>query len=99
MQKMIGVLTRLEKDSNWQTLHDLDVVAGRILGWQQAKAIAARARHVLDVTVIVPAEGVNVDRDPLAALHMGELRFFKIRGHPDVIGLGPEHQGLSGLDP
>ena len=60
---MIGILAGVEQDSHRQPLHDLHVVAGRVLGRQQAEAIAARAGHVFDVAVVVAAEGIDVDRD------------------------------------
>ena len=31
-------------------------------------------------------------------MHSGQLRFFEIRRHPDLVGFGYEHQGLSRLD-
>ncbi len=34
----------------------------------------------------------------LAAMHPRELRLLEVRGHPYLVGLGHEHQGLSRFD-
>src|SRR5258708_34108990 len=93
MQKMMWILSALEQDSDRQPLHDFHVVASRILGRQKAEAIAAGTGHVFDVTAVVSTEGIDVDRDPFAMMHPGQLRFFEIRRHPDFVGFGSEHQG------
>src|SRR6266851_7146797 len=98
MQSMLGILAAVELDSHRQALHHLYVVASRVLGGQEAEAIAARARQVPDIAIVVAAEGVDVDGDLLATMHPRELRLFEIRGHPDLVRLSHEHQRLSGFD-
>src|SRR5260370_10052616 len=95
---MLGILPGVELDSHRQALYHLYVVAGRVLGGQQAEAIAARAGQIPDVTRVAAAEGVNVDCDFLAATHPRELRLLEVRSHPNLVGLGPEHQRLTGFD-
>src|ERR1700683_413834 len=96
---MLGILAGVELDSHRQALHHLHVVTGGVLGRQQAEAIAARTRQVPDVALVVAAEGINVDADSLTTMHSRELRLLEISGHPDLVGLGTEHQRLSGFDP
>src|SRR6266849_8315558 len=98
MQQMVGILSRLEQDSHGQPLHYFYVVAGSVFRRQQAEPITARARHMLDITALIPAERIDVNCDGLASVHAGELCFLEVRDHPDVIGLGHEHQSLSWLD-
>ena len=58
---MVWVLTLLEKDLHGYPLHHLHVVSRRILGRQEAVARTAGAGDAVDVTVIVPVIGVNVE--------------------------------------
>jgi hypothetical protein len=44
------MLIWIEPDAHRQALNDLDVVAGCVLWWQYARAIAGRGGHILDVT-------------------------------------------------
>src|ERR1700735_63745 len=99
MQQVIGILSWVELDSHRQALHHLHVVAGRVFGRQQAEAIAARTRQVPDVALVVATEGIDVDADALATMHPRELRLLEISSDPDVVGLGHEHERLSGFDP
>src|ERR1700722_3275916 len=98
VQQMIRVLASGEADTYRQALDHLHIVAGRILGRQQAKAIAARTREILDVALIVTPESVDANRDALARVHLRELGFLKVRSYPDVIGLGHKHEGLARFD-
>src|SRR6266851_3337288 len=98
MQSMLGILAAVELDSHRQALHHLYVVASRVLGGQEAEAIATRARQIPDIAIVVAAEGVDVDGDLLATMHPRELRLLEIRGHPDLVGLSHEHQRLSRFD-
>lgn len=82
---MFRILSGFEQNSNRQSLDDLDVVSGCILGGQQAVAIATRTGHVFDVTAVVSAEGIDVDRDPFVMMHSGKLRFLEIRRDPNVL--------------
>src|SRR5208337_2543493 len=56
MQQVIGILAGVEFDSDRQALHHLHVVAGGVLGRQEAKAIAARARQVPHVALVIAAK-------------------------------------------
>ena len=59
MEKVLGILARREANADGQALNHLDIVAGRILRRQQAEAIAARAREILDIALVVAAERVG----------------------------------------
>src|SRR6185437_2067103 len=98
MQPMLGVLAGVEHDSHRQALNYLYVVTGRVFGRKKAEAIAARARQILHIALVVAAEGVDMDSDFLAAMHARELRLFEIRGHPYFVRLRHEHQGLPRFD-
>ena len=52
------LLTACEADADWEALDHFDVVARRILRWQQAVAGAAGPGDVEDVSVIGAAVGV-----------------------------------------
>jgi hypothetical protein len=67
-------------------------------GGNGLKRSPLRARHMFDMTAIVSAERIDVNHDVFASVHAGELCFLEVRDHPNVIGLGHEHQGLSRLD-
>ncbi len=88
---MLGILTGFEPDSHRQTLDYFHVVTGRILRRQKAETVAAGAGQVLHVAAIIAAEGIDVNRDVLAAAHFRELGLFEVRGHPDVLGLNHGH--------
>src|SRR5260370_28560282 len=99
MQQMLGILAWFKPDSHWQTLNDFHIVAGRIFRRQQAEPIAAGPRHVLHVTAIGSPKRIDVNGHALTAMHAGELRLLEVRDHPDVVGLGYEHQRLPWLTP
>src|SRR5579885_2389398 len=96
MQAMFGILTGVEFDAHRQTLHHLDIIAGRVFCGQQTEPIAARARQVSNVAAVVAAERIDVDGDLLAAMHAGELCLLEVCGHPDLVGFRYEHQRLAG---
>src|ERR1700730_11044776 len=98
MQQRVRVFPWLKEDSHRQPLHNLYVIACRILWRQKAEAIPAGAWRVLDVAPIVTTERIDVNCYLLAPMHTGELRFLEVGGYPDLIGLGHEHQGLSRLN-
>jgi hypothetical protein len=82
---MFGVLTVVEHDLDRNPLHYLDVIARRILGWQQAVEGPARAGNIKNVTVVGSAVGVYGYSGGLTRAHVPQLRFFEIRCHPDVL--------------
>src|SRR5512146_1965727 len=98
MQPMFAVLAGSEFDSHRQALHHFHVVPGRVLGGQKTEAVAAGAGQISDIASVVAAESVDMDSDLLAAMHARELGLLEVGCHPDLIGLGHEHQGLPGLD-
>ena len=57
---MLRVLAGVDVDSHRQALDHFYVVAGRVLGRKKAEAIAARAGQILNVALIVAAEGVDM---------------------------------------
>src|SRR5580704_2107251 len=95
MQMVVRVLAGLEYDSYRQPLHYLYIVARGVFRRKQAETVATRTGHMLDTTAIVAPEGIDMNRYLFPAMHAGELGLLKIRGHPDIVGLGHEHQGLA----
>jgi hypothetical protein len=45
---VVPILARVEANPHWQSLHDLDVVTGRVFRRQQTVEFASRAGHALD---------------------------------------------------
>jgi hypothetical protein len=61
-------------------------IAGRVVGRQQRKFLAARRREAVDMALHRGTrEGVNVDCDRLAGTHIGQLGLFVIRGDVDCL--------------
>src|SRR6202451_3611752 len=69
-QPMVRVLARVEANPDRQSLHDLDVVAGRVFGRQQTVEFASRAGQAFDVALVVASSGIDVNRDGFAAMHL-----------------------------
>src|ERR1700733_833977 len=69
-QKVVFVLTLFDANPDWQTLDDLYVVAGRVLGRQQAEACAARPRKAFDITLVIAIVGIYVDGHALPYPHL-----------------------------
>ena len=73
----------VEDDLDRHALHHLDVVAGGVLGRQQAEAGAGAGLQTVDVAVQRPT-GIGVDGDlhRLARTHVGKLRLLEVGRHP-----------------
>src|ERR1700735_516053 len=84
-QPMVRILTRVEANPHRQSLHDLDVVAGRVFGRQQTIEFASRPGQAFDVAVVVASGSIDVNRYGLAAMHLVQLRLAKVSGDPDIV--------------
>jgi len=63
---MVRILRGVEQDSHRQPLYYFDVITGGVFRGQQAETVAAGTWQVFHVTAIIPAEGIDVNRDLLA---------------------------------
>ena len=54
---------RREIDANWNPLHHFDVVAGRVLGREQAESLTRRGSQTIYISFESAAERIDV-RDP-----------------------------------
>src|SRR5271156_3954849 len=96
-QPMVRVLARVEANPHRQALNDLDIVAGRVFGRQQAVELARRAGYTLDVAVVVAPCSIDVNLDGLAATHLTQLRLAEVSGGPDIIERNDGKQLLAWL--
>jgi hypothetical protein len=67
-QPMVRIFTRIEANPDRQSLHYLDVVAGRVFGRQQTIEFASRAGQAFDVALVVASGSIDVNRYRLAAM-------------------------------
>ena len=95
---MIAVFSRIEHDLHRNPLHDLHVIAGGILGRQQAETGAAGAGNAIDLALVAFSVGIDFDRDPLADFHIAKLGFLEVGGDPDIVERNDLHQFLAGGD-
>jgi len=82
---MLRVLAFIEHNFHWDSLDDLDVIAGGILGRQQTIASACGAPDIENMPLVGSAVSVDRNLCGLPRLHIGQLRFFKVRCDPDVL--------------
>src|SRR6185503_21306718 len=96
---MLRVLTGIETDANRNALHDLDVVAGRIVGRQQAESRAGRRGQTLNLSIErLATVRVSTNRDALAGTDVFDLRLLEVRRDPDTLERNQRHQRLPGLN-
>ena len=94
-QAVIVVLAGLEIDADWNALHHLHVVSGRILRRQQAESRTAGAADRLHSAAVFAAVRVHAELDPLARFHALKLRLLEVGGHPDVVERNHRHELLA----
>jgi hypothetical protein len=80
-------LIRVEAYAHRQPLYDLDIVSSRILGREQAGSISSRGWHILDLAIKRLVEGIHLDGDVLANVHLSELSLLEVRGRPNIVNL------------
>ncbi len=74
-----------EVDADGDALDDFDVVAGGVLGWEEAELGAGGSADLGDLAVEGAAtEGVDLDCDVLAGVHLLQLGFLEVGGDPEV---------------
>src|ERR1051326_7433682 len=88
----------VENDLHGHTLHDLHVVASRVLRWQQTETRAGSRLNTIDVS-FENFIGIRIDGElgGLARLHVSDVVLFEMRGHPHVTWHN-RHQWLSLLN-
>src|SRR5271155_1486034 len=84
-QAVADVLAWCEVDANWNPLHDLDVVAGRVLRREQAESLTRRRAQTIYISFEGVAQRIDVDIDRLPRLHPAQLVFLEVGGNPDVV--------------
>src|ERR1700678_84364 len=82
---MVDILAGREIDPNWNPLHYLDVVAGRVLGREQAESLTRRRSQTIYISFEGAAQRIDADIDRLARLHPAQLVLLEIGGDPDVV--------------
>ena len=83
---------------HWNSLYDFHVVAGRVLRGKQAEARTAGAGNTVDVPVIFPPVGINVNINRLTWPHGAQLVLLKVCCHPHVLERDDFHHFLASLD-
>ena len=96
-QQMVIVRAWIQHDLHGQTLHNLHVVAGRILRRKQAESRAARAGDTVHLPFVFSAVGVHRNLNRLPRAHVPQLSFFEICGDPHVFERHDRQQLLSRL--
>src|SRR5262249_11247011 len=81
----IAILSGLDDDLRGNALDDLYVVAGRVLRRKQTEKRPRRPGDAVDMALVRPAAGIDVDLDRLAGTDRPKLRLLEVRGDPDVI--------------
>ena len=70
------------RDAHRHALHDLDEVAGRVVGGQEREARPGAAREALDLALELAArEGVDRDLGLLPGSHLPDLRLLEVGDH------------------
>src|ERR1700733_13894492 len=77
-----------------QALNDLDVVARRVFGWQQAERSPTARLNAVDMAWETFAVGVDAKVCRQARMHVYKLRFAKVRRHP-YVERNDEHECLA----
>ena len=75
----MSVTGAVETDADGHALHDLDPVAGGVLGRKNGEFGAGAGADAGDLALIgVARKGVDGDRRLLADLHLGEVGFLEV---------------------
>src|SRR5260370_33212301 len=98
-QIMLRILAPVDTYADRKALHDLHVVAARVLRRKETEEWPRGSGHVLDGALVVAAEGIHVYRDRLPRVHVPQLSFLEVRRDPDVVQRHHCHKRLAGLDP
>src|SRR5216683_4621785 len=85
-RERIAEVLGVQPDLHRNPLHDLDPVAGGVLGGQQREARAgARAEGVHGAVEDLARKGVDLDLGGHARLHARELGLLEVGEHPDLV--------------
>src|SRR5262245_17600064 len=96
---MLRILTGIEADANGNALHDLDVVAGGVVGRQQAESRARRRGEAFDFSVErLAAVRVGANGHTLAGTNVLDLRLLEIGRDPHPLEWDQRHQRLTRLN-
>ncbi len=90
----------IQLNTDRQTLHDLDPVAGGILGWQQRERATGTDPQAFYFAVILDFIAVQIGNNGcrLTNTHGFQLGFFKVGIHPYLIQRHNCHQGSTWCD-
>src|ERR1700732_1236856 len=84
-KRQIGIKSLVDDDLDRHALHDLDEIAGRVLGWKSGEF---RPRSQLNAIYMTPEVqvgiGVELNGRGLTWAHSVELAFLEIRGNPNL---------------
>src|SRR6266404_3732073 len=82
----VGVHRFVKHDFDRNALHNLDVVAGRILRWKQAEARAVSCLDTIDMrSKLLSVQRIHRNLNLLAGPHPGYLVLLKVRGYPHIL--------------
>src|SRR5258706_1662589 len=77
--------TAVDNDFDWNALHDLDKIAGRILGREGGEFRPGAMLDAIDVAAHIEGRiGIDPDPDRLPRPHVGQLGFLEVGGDPDL---------------
>src|SRR2546425_10052917 len=96
---MCGIFSLIKNQLDGNSLNDLDVIPGGVLGRQQTELCACRRRYAVDVDFVYPS-AICIDRygSRLSRMHLGQLRLLEISSDPDIFQRNDRHQRLAGLN-
>src|SRR5690349_17980342 len=97
-QRPVEIILAVEPDPDRDTLHNLGVVARRVVRWQQRELRPRGRREALHVALEVAA-GIRVHREVgrVTGPDVGGLRLLQIRRDPDIVERDNGHGRLTGL--
>src|ERR1700687_6246551 len=78
-------LALVEHDLHRYALHDFDVVARGVFGWQQAEARTTGAGDGIDMSLVDFAVRIHRDLRRQTGPHTPKLRLLKVSRDPDVL--------------
>src|SRR5579862_3330640 len=84
-QAVVLIFTGIKINAHRYPLHHFDVVAGGILGRQQAETRTAGPPDTRNVACILAAVSIHAEPHFLPRLHPFELCFLEVHGYPNIV--------------
>src|SRR5471030_2213936 len=94
---MIIIFAGLQHNAHRHTLHNLYIIAGSIFRRKQTESRTRGAPEGVDVAPVVAPASVRANGYGLPGIHLLQLRFFEIRGDPEIIYRNDGEQLLTRL--